>query len=99
MDRIPNEHTIKNLQSNTELYKNKCTNYNYETKLNERENNNTSENTENNKNNLQTILEHNTHDYNKTDPKQTMIIKNNLLAKILSGQKPHANKIMIKSNE
>ena len=37
--------------------------------MNERENNNTSENAESNKNNLQTILEHNKHDYIKTDPK------------------------------
>ena len=64
-----NEHTIKNLQSNIELYKSKCTNYNDETKLNERENNNTSENTKTNKNNLQTILEHNKHDYIEIDPK------------------------------
>ena len=51
-----NEH-IKNLQSNIELYKNKCANYNDEIKLNERENDNTPENTKTNKNNLQTILE------------------------------------------
>ena len=31
-----NEHTIKNLKSNIELYKKKCANYNGETKLNER---------------------------------------------------------------
>ena len=37
--------------------------------MNERENNNTSENTETSKNNLQTILEHTKHDYIKTDPK------------------------------
>ena len=64
-----NEHTIKNLQSNIELYKSKCTNYNDEAKLNERENNNTSEITKTNKNNLQTILEHNKHDYIEIDPK------------------------------
>ena len=37
--------------------------------MNERENNNTSENTEANKNNLQIILEHNKHGYIKADPK------------------------------
>ena len=57
------------MQSNIELFKNKCTNCNGETKLNERENNNTSENAESNQNNSQTILEHNKHDYIKTDPK------------------------------
>ena len=64
-----NEHTTKNLQSNIELYKNKCSNFNDETKLNERENNNTLENTKTNKDSLQTILEHNKHDYIKNDPK------------------------------
>ena len=44
-------------------------NYNDETKSNERENKNTSENTETNKNNLQTLLKHNKHDYIKADPK------------------------------
>ena len=37
--------------------------------MNERENDNTSENTKTNKNNLQTILEQNKHDYIKIDPK------------------------------
>ena len=64
-----NEHTIKKLQSNLELYRNKCTNYNDETELNEGGNDDTSENTKTNKNNLQTILEHNKHDYMKIDPK------------------------------
>ena len=40
-----NEYTFKNIQSIIELYKNKCTNYNHETKSTERENNNISENT------------------------------------------------------
>ena len=64
-----NKHTIKNLQSNIELYKIKCSNHNDETKLNERENNNTSENTKTNKDSFKTILEHNKLDYIKTDPK------------------------------
>ena len=37
--------------------------------MNERENNNTSENTKTNKDSFKTILEHNKHDYIKTDPK------------------------------
>ena len=40
-----NEHTIKSLQSSLEFYKNKCTNYNHEIELNERGNDDTSENT------------------------------------------------------
>ena len=64
-----NEHTIKTLQSNLELYRKKCTNYNDETELNERGSNDTSDNTKTNKNNIQTILEHNKHDYMKIDPK------------------------------
>ena len=64
--------------------------------MNERENDNTTENNKTNKNNLQTILEQNKHDYMKI---QTMIIKNNQLAEILSRQKPQANKIMIKSSK
>ena len=64
--------------------------------MNERENDNTTENNETNKNNLQTILEQNKHDYMKI---QTMIIKNNQVAEILSRQKPQANKIMIKSSK
>ena len=64
--------------------------------MNEREIDNTTENNKTNKNNLQTILEQNKHDYMKI---QTMIIKNNQLAEILSRQKPQANKIMIKSNK
>lgn len=36
---------------------------------NERENNQTSENTKTNENNLQSILEHNKHDYINEDPK------------------------------
>ena len=64
--------------------------------MNERENDNTTENNKTNKNNLQTILEQNKHDYMKI---QTMIIKNNQLAEILSRQKPQTNKIMIKSNK
>ena len=64
--------------------------------MNEREIDNTTENNKTNKNNLQTILEQNKHDYMKI---QTMIIKNNQLAEILSRQKPQANKIMIKSSK
>ena len=64
--------------------------------MNERENDNTTENNKTNKNNLQTILEQNKHDYMKI---QTMIIKNNQVAEILSRQKPQANKIMIKSSK
>ena len=64
--------------------------------MNERENANTTENNKTNKNNLQTILEQNKHDYMKI---QTMIIKNNQVAEILSRQKPQANKIMIKSSK
>ena len=64
--------------------------------MNEREIDNTTENNKTNKNNLQTILEQNKHDYMKI---QTMIIKNNQLAEILSRQKPQTNKIMIKSNK
>ena len=64
--------------------------------MNERENDNTTENNKTNKNNLQTILEQNKHDYMKI---QTIIIKNTELAEILSRQKPQANKIMIKSNK
>ena len=37
--------------------------------MNERENNNTSENTKTNKGSLQTLLEHDKHDYIKNDPK------------------------------
>ena len=66
---IWNEHTIKNLQSHLELHKNKCTNNNDETKLNERKNDTTSENTKTSKNNVQTILEQNKHDYMKIDQK------------------------------
>ena len=64
--------------------------------MNEREIDNTTENNKTNKNNLQTILEQNKHDYMKI---QTIIIKNTELAEILSRQKPQANKIMIKSNK
>ena len=64
--------------------------------MNERENDNTTENNKTNKNNLQTILEQNKHDYMKI---QTMIIKNTEVAEILLRQKPQANKIMIKSNK
>ena len=64
--------------------------------MNERENDNTTENNKTNKNNLQTILEQNKHDYMKI---QTMIIKNNQLAETLSRQEPQANKIMIKSSK
>ena len=64
--------------------------------MNERENDNTTENNKTNKNNLQTILEQNKHDYMKI---QIMIIKNNQVAEILSRQKPQANKIMIKSSK
>ena len=64
--------------------------------MNERENDNTTENNKTNKNNLQTILEQNKHDYMKI---QTIIIKNTEVAEILSRQKPQANKIMIKSNK
>ena len=64
--------------------------------MNEREIDNTTENNKTNKNNLQTILEQNKHDYMKI---QTIIIKNTEVAEILSRQKPQANKIMIKSNK
>ena len=46
-----------------------CTNYNDETELNDRGNNDPSENTKTNKNNVQKILEHNRHDYMKIDSK------------------------------
>ena len=64
-----NEHTITNLQSNLELTKTNVPTCNDETELNERGNDDTSENNKTNKNNLQTILEHNKHDYMEIDPK------------------------------
>ena len=73
--------------------------YNDETKLNERENNNTSKNTKTNKNNLQTVLEHNKHDYIKIDPKTNNDNQEQSTRKNTSRQKLQANKIMIKSNK